>query len=184
MRKKNKRTSEGLCISKERGSKKCCEEMLQPKMLPEFEMLMKPPPSAAAALSVAFSLTASLIPQPFEVLFHVFVIYFCSKQSLLFWRLASPWQKAGSSAPSAGTTEKLHQGEREENAVSRCLVQQIFIKVYPLSVVIKLKCSSESPGELVTTRFLGFTLRVSDSVGLKQSSKFAFPASSPVMLVI
>lgn len=183
MRKKNKRTSEGLCISKERGSKKYCKEMLQPKMLPEFKMLMKlpPPPSAAAALSVAFSLTASLIPQPFEVLFHVFVIYFCSRQSLLFWGLASPWQKAGSSAPSAGATEKLHQEEQEENAVSRCLVQQIFIKVYPLSVVIKLKCS---PGELVTTRFLGLTLRVSYSVSLKQSSKFAFPASSPVMLVI
>lgn len=68
---KNKGKSEGLCVSKERGSKQWCKEMLQPKMRPEFRGPMKlpPPPSAAAALSVAFSLTATLIPQPFEVIF-------------------------------------------------------------------------------------------------------------------
>lgn len=159
--------------------------MLQFKMLPEFEMLMKlqPLPSAAAARSVTFSLTASLLSLSFEGLFHIFVIYFCNTQSLLFRRLPSPWQKAGSSAPSAGATEKLPQGEQEKNPASWYLVQQMFINVYSLSVVLKLKCSPEMPGKPVKTRSLGPTPRVSDSVDLKQSSIICISRKFPGDLV-
>lgn len=117
-KKKNKGKSEGSCISKERGWKKCCKEMIQPKMLPEFRVLMQPLPSAAATLSVAFPLTATLIPQPFEVLFHIFVIYFCNRTYCSgvypvvgFRRKARG--KTGPSAPSPGATEKLQQVELE-----------------------------------------------------------------------
>lgn len=44
------------------------------------------------------------------------------------------------------------------------LVQQIFIKICPISMVIKLKRSQETPGGLVKTGFLGPAPRVSDSV--------------------
>lgn len=75
--KKNKGKSRSSCISKKRDSKKYREEKKKNCFSPKCLGIRDADAAsidAAVTLNVAFSLTAVLIPRPFEVSFYIFVI--------------------------------------------------------------------------------------------------------------